>query len=376
MEETYDAPVIEERLYRVDPLLWLIPLILSLIGVVMIFSLTSPESISNGGLHSSLGIRQLQWLVIGLAAMLVMYLIPVILWQRISGFLWVIAVGITSITLLHGIGLEAGGAKRWINIGGIRLQPLEILSLIYVLHLSKILSVADNKRIKVFLKLSVIGIISIVPVILQPDLGGTILLFLLGMAMFVEAYGWLIPLLTGFIMLPGLFLLIFKESYRVRRYLAFIDPWKDPLDKGFQIIQGLIAFANGGILGVGIGKGLQKLNYLPAAHTDFIFAALGEEYGLAGTGSIVMLFAIWSYRIFRVYRKSGSSYIKILLWGLCVSILLPFFINVAGVTRLLPLTGMPLPFVSYGGSSLVSSWMAIGLILRCSKDVEAGDDML
>lgn len=375
MVETCNAPVIEERQYRVDPFLWLIPLILSLIGVVMIFSLTSPESISNGGLHSSLGIKQLQWLVIGLAAMLVMYLIPFILWQRISGFLWVIAVGITAITLLHGIGLEAGGAKRWINIGGVRLQPLEFLSLVYVLHLSKILSVTDNKRIKVFLKLSVIGTISIVPVILQPDLGGTILLFLLGMAMFVEAYGWLIPLLTGFIMLPGLFILIFKESYRVRRYLAFIDPWKDPLDKGFQIIQGLIAFANGGILGVGIGKGLQKLNYLPAAHTDFIFAALGEEFGLAGTGFIVMLFATWSYRIFRVYRKADSSYIKILLWGLCVSILLPFFINVAGVTKLLPLTGMPLPFVSYGGSSLVSSWMTIGLILRCSKDVAAGDDM-
>ncbi len=375
MVETCNAPVIEERQYSVDPFLWLIPLILSLIGVVMIFSLTSPESISNGGLHSSLGIKQLQWLVIGLAAMLVMYLIPFILWQRISGFLWVIAVGITAITLLHGIGLEAGGAKRWINIGGVRLQPLEFLSLVYVLHLSKILSVTDNKRIKVFLKLSVIGTISIVPVILQPDLGGTILLFLLGMAMFVEAYGWLIPLLTGFIMLPGLFILIFKESYRVRRYLAFIDPWKDPLDKGFQIIQGLIAFANGGILGVGIGKGLQKLNYLPAAHTDFIFAALGEEFGLAGTGFIVMLFATWSYRIFRVYRKSDSSYIKILLWGLCVSILLPFFINVAGVTKLLPLTGMPLPFVSYGGSSLVSSWMTIGLILRCSKDVAAGDDM-
>ncbi len=375
MVETCNAPVIEEKQYRVDPFLWLIPLILSLIGVVMIFSLTSPESISNVGLHSSLGIKQLQWLVIGLAAMLVMYLIPFILWQRISGFLWVIAVGITAITLLHGIGLEAGGAKRWINICGVRLQPLEILSLVYVLHLSKILSVTDNKRIKVFLKLSVIGTISIVPVILQPDLGGTILLFLLGMAMFVEAYGWLIPLLTGFIMLPGLFIMIFTESYRVRRYLAFIDPWKDPLDKGFQIIQGLIAFANGGILGVGIGKGLQKLNYLPAAHTDFIFAALGEEFGLAGTGFIVMLFATWSYRIFRVYRKSDSSYIKILLWGLCVSILLPFFINVAGVTKLLPLTGMPLPFVSYGGSSLVSSWMTIGLILRCSKDVAVGDDM-
>lgn len=375
MVKTCNAPVIEERQYRVDPFLWLIPLILSLIGVVMIFSLTSPESISNRGLHSSLGIKQLQWLVIGLAAMLVMYLIPFILWQRISGFLWIIAVGITAITLLHGVGLEAGGAKRWINIGGVRLQPLEILSLVYVLHLSKILSVTNNQSVKVFLKLSVIATISIVPVILQPDLGGTILLFLLGMAMFVEAYGWLIPLITGFIMLPGLFILIFKESYRVRRYLAFIDPWKDPLDKGFQIIQGLIAFANGGILGVGIGKGLQKLNYLPAAHTDFIFAALGEEFGLAGTGFIVMLFATWSYRIFCIYRKSDSSYIKILLWGLCVSILLPFFINVAGVTKLLPLTGMPLPFVSYGGSSLVSSWMAIGLILRCSKDVASGDDM-
>lgn len=371
MAEMCDPILTKERISSADPFLWIIPFILSLIGVVMIYSLTLPDSIlRDGQLHSHLGLRQLQWIVLGLAAMVVMYLIPLNFWFRASGFLWVVTVGITFITLLSGVGLEAGGARRWINIGGIRLQPLELLSFAYVIHLSKILSIEGCNKGKAFLKLSVIGIISIFPVLIQPDLGGTILLFLLGMAMFVESFGWSIPILTGICMLPGLGFLIFKESYRLRRYLAFIDPWKDPLDKGFQIIQGLVAFANGGVMGVGIGKGLQKLNYLPAAHTDFIIAALGEEFGFMGTGTVVMLFAIWTYRVFRVYKKTLSSYNKVMIWGLCISVLLPFFINVAGVTKMLPLTGMPLPFISYGGSSLVSSWMAVGVLLRCSKDAQ------
>lgn len=357
-----------EVISRPDIFIWVIPFILSLIGVLMIFSLTLPDSLSSGGiLASHLGFRQLQWLVIGLFSMIVVYLPPLSFWYKISGVIWISAVILTFITLLHGLGLEAGGARRWISIGGIRLQPLEILSFALVLHLSKIMSFDEETRKESFFKLFLICSISILPVILQPDLGGTIMLFLLGMAIFVESHGWLYPLVSGLCMLPILGLLIFRESYRLRRYFAFMDPWQDPLDKGFQVIQGLVAFANGGVWGTGIGKGLQKLNYLPAAHTDFIFAALGEEFGLLGTVMVVFLFAIWTYRVFRIYSGASSNFVKILVWGLCISVLLPLFINIAGVTRMMPLTGMPLPFISYGGSSLVSSFMAIGLILRCSK---------
>ena len=166
-----------------------------------------------------------------------------------------------------------------------------------------------------------------------------------------------------------LFPFIIRESYRLRRYVAFLDPWKEPLDSGFQVIQGLVAFANGGLLGVGIGKGLQKMNYLPAAHTDYIFAAIGEEFGFIGTGLVVILFTMWAWRCFKVYKQAPSPFLRTLLWGLVISVLLPFFINVGGVTKLLPLTGMPLPFMSYGGSSLLMMWIRVGLIVRITKEI-------
>lgn len=376
MAEFHDTPSSENSTCTTDLFLWLIPFALCIIGAVMIFSLTLPDSISRGGVLSShLGMRQLQWITLGLVSMVIMYLFPLSFWKRTSGVLWIFAVMLTFVTLIHGLGFEAGGAKRWIRIAGFRVQPLEFLSLAFVIHLAKILSDEGLKRKDAFTKLLVIMGVSIIPVILQPDLGGSILLFLIGMAMFVERKGWLLPLLTGGMMLPVLLFLIFGESYRLRRYIAFMDPWKDPLDKGFQVIQGLVAFSNGGVLGAGIGKGLQKLNYLPAAHTDFIFAALGEEFGLLGTGGVTFLFSFWTYRIYGVYRKTNSGYIKVFVWGLCISILLPFFINIAGVTKLIPLTGMPLPFVSYGGSSLVTSWMSIGILLRCSRDAVMGKDL-
>ena len=163
-------------------------------------------------------------------------------------------------------------------------------------------------------------------------------------------------------------LLIFFEPYRMRRVSAFLDPWSDPLDKGFQAIQGLIAFSNGGFWGAGLGHGFQKLNYLPAAYTDFIYAAIGEELGLMGTLGVLVLFAFWITQTRMIYYRVPDGFKSSLTWGITLTVVLPLVINVAGVTKMIPLTGMPLPFISYGGTSLLTMWSRIGIMLRLEKE--------
>jgi cell division protein FtsW len=163
-------------------------------------------------------------------------------------------------------------------------------------------------------------------------------------------------------------MLIFFEPYRMRRVSAFLDPWSDPLDKGFQAIQGLIAFSNGGFWGAGLGHGFQKLNYLPAAYTDFIYAAIGEELGLMGTLGVIGLFAFWVSQTKMIYYRVPDGFKTSLTWGVTLTVVIPLVINVAGVTKLIPLTGMPLPFISYGGTSLLTMWSRIGIMLRLEKE--------
>lgn len=348
----------------------MIPLSLSLFGLLSIVSISSRLSLGGDGSIYALAYRQGMWLIFGLAGMLIASVIPISLWKRLSGIIWLLALLLTFATLSDLIGVEAGGARRWIRIGSVRFQPIEMLSFALVIHLSKLLSINGISRKAAFGKTILVTMISLLPLLIQPDMGGSILLFLIAMGMYVEAHGWFYPLISGTAFLPPFLYCIFQESYRLRRYIAFINPWEEPLDSGFQVIQGLIAFANGGLMGVGIGKGLQKLSYLPAAHTDFIFASIGEEFGLMGTFTILLLFAFWTMRIFRSYLKTERGFERLILWGMCISVLLPFFINVAGVTKLLPLTGMPLPFISYGGSSLVATWLRIGLMVRVVWDLE------
>jgi cell division protein FtsW len=211
-------------------------------------------------------------------------------------------------------------------------------------------------------------IVSILPLIAQPDLGSSILILMICMGMYVERFGWKLPLVSGICGSFLIVLLILLEPYRMRRLKAFMNPWLDPLDTGFQTIQGLIAFANGGSWGSGLGHGLQKLQYLPAAYTDFIYAAMGEELGLIGTLGILSLCVVWLVRCRILYNRVREGFETSMVWGITLTIMIPFFINIAGVTNLLPLTGMPLPFISYGGSALVMMWMRVGLLLRIHKE--------
>jgi len=360
----------EVRRTGVDPLLWIIPLLLSFFGIMMIFSLTSHTSLEEYGSPFALGLKQLQWLFVGLGGMLFMYMIPLAFWRKYSGVLWLFALVLLILTLIPGIGIKAGGARRWLGFGGLRFQPIEMLSLAVAVHLSRLLNTSEKRGLSAFFTVtSPVLFISVLPLLFQPNMGGTILIFGLVMAIHVNCRGWGWPILFGGAGFSVFFMLILKEGYRLRRYIAFLDPWEQPMESGFQVIQGLVAFSNGGLFGVGIGKGLQKLNYLPAAHTDYIFATIGEEFGFIGTFAVLFFFLLWTVRACAAYKDASDPFLSTLVWAVSISVLIPMFINLGGVLKLMPLTGIPLPFISYGGSSLLFMWAKIGLLMRVCREV-------
>jgi cell division protein FtsW len=303
--------------------------------------------------------------------MFIVFVIPLRFWQKMSAPILMITWMMCWLPLIPGIGVNVGGATRWINVPGssVSIQPGELLCLAMALHLAKLLSRWDKDPGKAFLSTIILVGLAALPLSLQPDLGTTILIFLIAMGMYVERIGWKLPVVAGGVLALSIFpALVFFEPYRMRRVSAFLNPWNDPLDKGFQAIQGLIAFSNGGFWGTGLGHGFQKLNYLPAAYTDFIYAAIGEELGLMGTLGVIALFAFWVSQTKMIYYRVPDGFRTSLTWGVTLTVVLPLIINVAGVTKLIPLTGMPLPFISYGGTSLLTMWSRIGIMLRLEKE--------
>ena len=366
----------QDRRVRINPFIWVIPLILSGIGILMITSTTSPTSFLYTGTPFQMGMKQLRWLALALCGMLFVYSIPLRLWYKASSGLVLSTWLMSWLPLIPGIGESIGGARRWIQIpgAGISVQPGELLCLAMALHLAKLLSKGDKDPAKAFAATVFLVVFAAIPLLSQPDLGSTILIFLVSMGMYVERYGWRLPIISGVVLaLPAFLFLIFGEAYRMRRVTAFIDPWSDPLDTGFQAIQGLIAFANGGFWGTGLGHGFQKLNYLPAAYTDFIYAAVGEELGLIGTLAIIALFAFWVTEMRGIYYRTSDDFKSSLIWGVTLTVLMPLVINIAGVTKIMPLTGMPLPFISYGGTSLLTMWSRVGMIMRLEKESRMED---
>lgn len=357
--------------FRMTPFLWVVPFVLTGIGILMITSTTSTTSFASTGTPFQMGMKQLQWFFLAVIAMLLMYLLPLKFWYKTSGFILITTWIMSWVPLFLGAANAVGGARRWIQIPGlgISFQPGELLCLAMALHLAKIQTRASNNPLKAFISTCILMFLGVLPLLFQPDFGSAMLLFLVCMGMYVERVGWRYPIFVGGI-IAGLAVpsLVFGKVYRMRRVAAFIDPWADPLKTGFQAIQGLIAFANGGFWGSGLGHGYQKLNYLPAAYTDFIYAAIGEELGFIGTLGVLGLFAFWISRVRRIYYRVHTEFNASLTWGIALTVILPLFINVAGVTKFLPMTGMPLPFVSYGGTSLLTMWARVGILMRLEKE--------
>ena len=347
--------------------IWGIPLVLSLCGLVMIASLSLRNSMTGGSPYAQI-VKQCVFFLSGLVLMFACAFSSLRRFRRWSGLLWFIALLLLVGTLIPGLGVRVGGARRWLDLRLMRFQPLEFLLLAVPLFLADRLDRSRREGFQGFLRPTLmVTLLSILPLLFQPNLGGTILVTLICLMMHVENRGWRYPLMGGAFMVVLFVSLVMIEPYRMRRFLAFWDPWSDPMNKGFQIIQGLGAFCNGRLFGVGIGKGLQEDEYLPAAQTDYIFPAIGEEFGLAGTLFLLSLYAVWTIRAYRIYRRCSNPFLSVLTLGLTMSIIGPMFINIGGVTKLMPLTGIPLPFVSAGGSAMLFMWAKVGILMRINK---------
>jgi cell division protein FtsW len=278
------------------------------------------------------------------------------------------------LVLIPGIGREVSGARRWFRFKAISFQPSELANLAVIIYIADFVA-RKNSLIKSFLKgflppILVLGAIALL-ILIQPDLGtvialGGVVLIMLFVAGVRTAY-LVSMILTS---LPLIYFLIFSVPYRRMRVLAFLNPWLDPRGSGFQIIQSQVALGSGGITGVGLGHSMQKLFYLPAAHTDFIFSIIGEELGLFGTLAVILLFTVLILQGLKVIKNAADKFGYFLALGLVSMISIKAIINIGVSCGLLPTKGLPLPFISYGGSSFVFDMLSIGLLMNIARTGE------
>jgi len=292
--------------------------------------------------------------------------------QRFSKPLMLASLILLILVLFPRFGSEAGGARRWFRLWGFSFQPSELVKLTLIIYLSDILSrkaALVNNLLYGFLPPLFITGVTTGLILLQPDLGTAVAIGIISFVLFFAAgVDW--KYLAGIIglSLPVITLLIVKAPYRMRRMLVFFNPWKDPRGSGFQIIQSFLALGLGGVFGVGLGMSKQKLFYLPASHTDFIFSIIGEELGLIGTTSVVLLFMVLIWQAMRVAFKTENSFGRYLSLGIASMIAIEAIVNIGVSTGALPTKGLPLPFISYGGTALVFHIAAVALLLNVAKE--------
>lgn len=340
----------------------------------MIYSASSVSAYVKEGSSYYYLYRQLRFVALGLVALALAsrwdFKTKGLLNARFAA--WALyGASLLGLALVPFIGIEAGGAKRWLLIGSIPLQPSEYAKLGCLLVTAVLLAQYKRRDIdgKRFL-FTLVGMLApvVLLVMLQPDMGTTmsivIAVFLL---LWLGGIDWKVLLGTGVAGSSVAFLMILVEGYRMDRLTGFLDPWNDPLGKGYQIIQAKYAFGSGGITGVGLGLSRQKFAYLPAAHTDFIFAIIGEEAGLLGTIGVVLAFAAFTYAGIRIALDCRDPFGRLMAGGLTGMIAVQAVMNMAAVTGLMPVTGIPLPLVSYGGSSLTFTMGCIGLVLAVAR---------
>jgi len=291
--------------------------------------------------------------------------------RRYSRSLIFVTILLLGLVLVPGIGYQAGGARRWFRLFFFSFQPSEAAKICLIIYLADILSRKGNE-IKDFLSgflppILILGT-CVGLILLEPDLGTAISI---SSVVFIMLFvgGSRIKHIAYIVAsaLPVLYLAVFKTPYRRSRILTFLNPWRDPKGTGFQIVQSFLALGSGGLLGVGLGQSKQKLFYLPASHTDFIFSIIGEELGFLGAASILILFFIFAIQGMRVALKSRDDFGKYMSLGIVSMITLEALIHIGVSIGAMPTKGLPLPFISYGGSSLIFHMIAIGILLNVAK---------
>lgn len=354
-----------------DP--WLFATVAGLIaiGLVMVFSASSATAYAIYHDTAYFLKRQLIWLAIGGGFAYAAYRVDYTKLKRISPALVGVTVLLLALTLVPHIGLQTGGARRWLGGGFISFQPSELAKLTLVLFLAAKLSTIGptiRSLVRGVVPALLVSALIAVPILLEPDMGTASLVMFTAFGMLFCAGARIEHLaLAVLALLPPVALAVGASAYKRARILAFMDPWKDAQNTGFHIVQSLLALGSGGIFGLGLGASRQKFFYLPEAHTDFIFAVLGEELGLLGTMIVLMLFAAFAIRSFMLAQRAPDRFGFFLIVGCALLIVIQAFINIGVVTSSWPVTGVPLPFISFGGTSLIVSLVATALIMNVAR---------
>lgn len=356
------------RHMKLDPTLVIAILSLAILGTVMVFSASAVRAdTEHGGDGYYYFKRQIIFLLVGILALVAGAAIPYHLWEKSVIGLLAITV-LLLVLVLTPLGHRANHASRWFRIGPFSLQVGEFAKLVVVMYLARYLS-ARGEGLRTDPKLAipplmVLGVIFIL-IVKEPDLGTAIFICMLGCSMlFISGVPGrvLMGIVLGFT--PVIAYLIMMKGFRVDRIKAFLDPWKEYNGSGFQLVQSYVAFGDGGLFGTGFGAGKSKLFFLPESHTDFILAVIGEELGFIGVAIVLGLFAVLITRGMKVSSSAPDSFGTMLGAGLTLMIGVQAIINCMVVLGLLPTKGMPLPFISYGGSSLLTSMIAAGILLN------------
>lgn len=354
--------------------IFLLVFVLVSIGVVMIYSASAIYAYSNTGDSLYFLKRHLFYLAIGYLMMFLAMSVDLALVRSLAKPLIGAAVVLLVLVLVPHIGKEISGAKRWFKLGMFNFQPSEFAKIAIIVYMADFVS-RKGSLMKTFFRgyvpaMLVLGLV-VGLVLLEPDLGTAVTISVITIIILFASGARGSHLLTFLLAgIPALYVLVFSAPYRRRRIMAFLNPWADKRGVGFQIIQSFVALGSGGLIGVGLGQSRQKLFYLPASHTDFIFSIIGEELGFLGVASIVILFTLFLWQGMKVSFRANEGFEKVLSMGIVSLIAFEAVINIGVTAGAFPTKGLPLPFISYGGSGLIFHLMAIGLLLNVAKACE------
>ena len=358
------------RKLKSDRVLFITTILLVALSVVMVYSASAPMALDRFGRATRFLTTQVMWAVLGIAMLtLVMridyrhYRDPKFIWTGLA----LVAFALVAVYFRAPV----NGARRWFGVGGIGVQPSEPAKLVAIFFIAALLErrmhrIDDIKYALLPIGVVVLGMVALI--LPEPDFGTSMaILMITAVMIFAAGLNWRYIAGLALVGLPAIYLVVMGSAYRRRRTLAFLHPWDDPLGDGFQIIQSLIAIGTGGVWGKGLMNGVQKLFYLPEPHTDFIYSVISEELGLVGATAVVICFCVVTWRGMRVSLRAPDTFGSFLALGLTTMVAVQAFVNISVVLGLMPTKGIPLPFVSAGGSSLLINLVGMGILLNVSQ---------
>jgi cell division protein FtsW len=358
------------RKLKSDKLLFTATLLLVCTSVVMVYSSSALLALEKHNEPYLFLLKQATFAALGLL------LVPIVMridyrTYRQPGFIWA-GVGVVSLALVAVLfGRPVNGASRWLGIGSLGVQPSELAKIVVIMFIAALLERRMDKIPEsptVLLPIGVVVALLVGLILAEPDLGTAVSVLMIAAVMLFAAgisYGYVLTLIL--LSLPACYLLIALSPYRMRRLMSFLHPWADPLGSGYQMVQSMIAVGTGGVFGRGLMQGVQKLFFLPEPHNDFIYAVIAEELGLIGTTIILACFCVIAWRGIRTAMRAPDRFGAFLAIGLTTMVAFQAFFNISVVLGLLPAKGIPLPFVSYGGSSLLINLLGMGILLNVSQ---------